>query len=1276
MRFDPALRAARVPAIDYPPDLPVVERREEIAAAIAGHQVVILCGETGSGKTTQLPKICLQLGRGINGFIGHTQPRRIAARTVGQRIADELHTTLGDVVGYKIRFGDHTGPGTLVKLMTDGILLAETQHDRQLRQYDTLIIDEAHERSLNIDFLLGYLRQLLPKRPDLKVIVTSATIDPDRFARHFADAAGRSAPVINVSGRTYPVEVVYRPLRSDDPDEADIDELDGITSALLDLQRDSTGDTLVFLPTERDIRDTADALEKNPGVDAEILPLFSRLAGEQQMKVFRESGRRRVILSTNVAETSVTVPGIRYVIDTGVARISRYAPRTKVQRLPIEPISRASADQRKGRCGRIGPGVCIRLYSQDEFEARPAYTDPEIVRTNLASVILQMMSLGFGDIQSFPFIDPPDYRAVRDGYATLHEIGAIDEQNRLTKLGRHIASLPVDPRLARIIVAGEDEECLDDVLVLASFLSAADPRERPLDKQQQADTAHAQFRDGESDFITILKLWRLLKDKQRELSSNQFRRFAKANFISYARVREWQDVHQQLRDTASDDRRATGRRHHNPRPPSVPVRPRAIIKAAIQGQGEDAFDATQRDAIHRALLAGLLSNVGMKVDGFQYQGPRGIKFGVFPGSVLFKNKPQWVTSAELVETTRLYARTCAPVRPEWVERLAAHLVKRTYNDPQWQQPTANVIAYERVTLWGLILVQRRMVQFGQIDPATSRELFIHHALVHHEFRTDDPALLANRQLVEQVEQWQHKARRHDLLNTPQERYAFYDSRIPPFVWSGPTFDQWRKRGNGSNNAALHMTQANVLRPDVDPITDADYPATLQLSNARVPLRYLYDPGEDADGLTAIVPIQSLADVPDARVEWLAPGYLPVKVEELIRSLPKRLRTRFVPVAETLAKVLKLLPPFGVGSLQEAVAAALWKISGEPITRDDFQPDQLAPWLSMNFRVLDDQGAKLAQGRNLLELRARLGQSIRRSFATYTDPRYTKDDLRTWDFGDLPQRVVFDHHGVTVYGYPTLVEEADKVNLRLLDSPATSARLMRYGLLRLFIQQTQKEITTTLRDLPGDESMRLRYKPFGPGEELGGDLVRLIADRAFFPVPDDVRSKDRFNAHATIAWRSLYETSREMGRVVGDALEQYHAVALLLGREYPPLLRHAADDMRDQLSYLLPRRFLHHVPPGQLVHMPRYLRGIAMRQQKLMNAGLKKDATAQAQVQPLWERWKQKHAANAKRGLVDPAVVEFRWLLEEFRISLFAQELKTAAPVSLKKLETVWQTVRA
>jgi ATP-dependent helicase HrpA len=1262
------------PLATFPTDLPVVARREEIARAISDNQVIVLCGETGSGKTTQLPKICLELGRGVDGMIGHTQPRRIAARSVAARIAQELNTNVGAAVGYKVRFGDRTNPDTFIKLMTDGILLAETQGDRWLEQYDTLIIDEAHERSLNIDFLLGYIKQLLPRRPDLKVIVTSATIDPQRFSNHFG-----AAPIIEVSGRTYPVELRYRPLKSDDPEEEDREQTLGIIEALDELARHGPGDVLVFLSGEREIRETAEELRKHHPPGTEILPLYARLSGDEQAKIFQPHTRRRIVLATNVAETSLTVPGIKYVIDPGAARISRYSPRTKVQRLPIEPVSRASADQRKGRCGRLSEGVCIRLYAQEDFEKRPLFTEPEILRTNLAAVILQMTALRLGDIDKFPFVEPPDKRLIRDGYLTLHELGAVDEENELTAIGRQLARLPVDPRLGRMILAAERENCLSEVLIIASALSIQDPRERPMEMAEVADEAHEQFVDESSDFLGFLKMWDFFREKSKHLSKSQLRKQCKQQFLSYIRMREWHDVHQQLHALVTE----MGWRLNR--------------------------SAAHPDSIHRALLTGLLANVGNKTEKAEYAGPRGAKFFLFPGSALFDQKPAWVMAAELVETTKLYARTVAKVTPQWIERAAAHLIKKTYTDPQWDARRADVIAGEKVTLRGLVIVPHRTVSYGPIDPRTSREVFIHHALVEGEYRTNGEFFKHNQSLVSQVRLLEAKARRRDLLAEPQQRFAFYSARVPADVYNGILFERWRKQAEKENLRQLCMSISDAARPEATEVRPELFPDQFEISNLRFALTYVYDAGRADDGVTATVPLALLNQVPPGPFEWLVPGMLEEKVTELIRSLPKAIRTKLVPAPEFAGKAIFALapspgtpgegrgggrpvgPPFrtteasqitpppqpspgvpGEGVRRtpflETVAHQLGKLIGEVIPKAAFDVEQLPSYLRMNFRIVDEAGKTVAMGRDLQAIRSKLGIKARESFAALPPAEFTRDRLTHWDFGDLPERIEIHRDGATFSGFPALVDRGSSVALRVLDSREASKQANRGGVRRLFMLQLDQEMRQLARGLTGIEEMSRHYKPLGTWPELKEQLLSAAVDRALYSEIDEIRTREMFITVADDGWRRLSVTARELNDMAREILARYGQIATALSRDFPPMLVEPIREMRQQLTDLVGKHFLQATPPQWLGHLPRYLRAMSVRLEKLMNAGLMRDRQVADEIRPLWQRYVDCRIAHRTKGIVDePQLQTLRWMIEELRVSLFAQELKTVAPVSVQRL---------
>jgi ATP-dependent helicase HrpA len=1262
------------PRPTFDEDLPVIHKREEIAKAIAENQVVILCGETGSGKTTQLPKICLEMGRGIDGMIGHTQPRRIAARSVASRIAEQLNSAMGHAVGYKIRFGDHTSADTYVKVMTDGILLAEIQSDRLLRQYDTLIIDEAHERSLNIDFLLGYLKQLLPKRPDLKLIVTSATIDPERFSKHFSNA-----PILTVSGRTYPVEVLYRPVKSDDPEEEDREQTQAIVDAVRELSEGGPGDVLVFLSGEREIREAAEELRNHHPPETEILPLYARLSSGDQQKIFQPHNRRRIVLATNVAETSLTVPGIKYVVDTGYARISRYSARTKVQRLPIEPISQASAEQRKGRCGRVSEGICVRLYSEADFNSRPQFTEPEILRTNLASVILQMKTARLGEIEKFPFVERPDSRLIRDGYLTLHELGAVDEMNELTDLGRQLGKLPVDPRIGRMILEADRENCLADVLIIASALSVQDPRERPSEMQQVADASHKQFEDPESDFLSFLKLWDFHREKTKHLSSNQLRKQLRQNFLSYLRMREWHEVHSQIHAVVTE----MGFKP-NPKP-------------------------AEPDRIHRALLTGLLANVGNKTETNEYAGLHSSKFNLFPGSVLFKQRPKWVMAAEIVETQRLYARTVAKVDSHWIERAAAHIVKHSYSDPQWSIERGDVIASERVSLKGLVLVPFRHVSYGRIDPRTAREIFIHYALVEGEFRTRAEFFIHNRKLLDEVRLLEAKTRRRDLLAETKQRFAFYASRIPAGVYNAPLFERWRREaetgipasnqkdraGDGpalpsrkesrgvpapvlrtgvsgkstANPKLLFMQLSDVATPEFSSIKTSDFPDRLQIGNLTIELEYLHDAAKADDGITAIVPLAILNQLPAAPFEWLVPGWLHEKTVELIRTLPKAIRTRLVPAPDAAAAAIAGTSaddrnqPF-----LPIIAHQLGKVIGELIPPTAFDLKAIPSWLRMNFRILDAAGKSIAMGRDLVQLRAELGIAARESFAAQPPSEFHQDKLLSWDFGDLPERIEIRRGSVAYSGFPAVVDQKTAVGLRVLDSREASILANRAGVRRLFMLQLGSEIKQLARGLENIEQMSLLYKPLGSWADLREQLLATAVDRSMFNPAEDIRSRDVFVRKAKDAWAALSIATRELNRLALEILLAFNETNLALERQYPPMLEVPVNEMRDQLRKMVSKDFLSVTPPDWLAHLPRYIRAIHIRLKKLLNAGLPRDQEAAATVRPFSVAYTQKRASHAARGLIDPELAKLWWMIQELRVSLFAQELKTAFPISVQRVE--------
>ncbi len=1219
-------RRAAIPVITYPDELPISQRREDIKKAIAEHQVVIVAGETGSGKTTQLPKICLELGRGVRGQIGHTQPRRIAARTVAERISDELDVELGGAVGWKIRFTDQVGDDTLVKLMTDGILLAELQSDRQLRQYDTLIIDEAHERSLNIDFILGYLRQLLPRRPDLKVIITSATIDPERFSRHFGDA-----PIVEVSGRTYPVEVRYRPVVDPDDPEADPDrdQTQAILDAVDELCAEGPGDILVFLSGEREIRDTTDALVAQELRNTEILPLYARLSTGEQKRVFQQHRGRRVVLATNVAETSLTVPGIKYVIDPGFARISRYSNRLKVQRLPIEKISQASANQRAGRCGRTSDGICVRLYAEDDFDARPEFTDPEILRTNLASVILQMAAADLGDIAAFPFVEPPDRRHITDGMNLLNELGALESATtesvpRLTPLGRKLARLPVDPRLARMVLAADREGCVSEVVVIAAALSIQDPRERPADKQAQADQQHARFRDPESDFMSYLNLWRYLTEQRRELSANRFRKMCRAEFLNYLRVREWQDVAAQLRQMSK----------------SLDVNPNE----------QPAEPAT----IHLALLAGLLSHVGMKDPATRdYLGARNAKFGIFPGSALFKKQPRWVMAAELVETTRLWGRIVARIDPEWIEPIAGHLVRRNYSEPRWEKKRAAVMASERVTLLGLPIVVDRPVNYGRIDPPVARELFIRHALVQGEWHSNHRFLSRNAELLAEAEELEHKARRRDIVVDEDTLFEFYDQRIGPEVVSGRHFDTWWKKARRDEPELLTFDPAMLVNPDAGDVRAEAYPDAMSHNDIRLGLQYRFEPGEATDGVTVQVPLALLGRVSADGLPWQVPGLRGELVTALIRSLPKPLRRNFVPVPDFAAAVRDRLADVAEPTLDQ-VAAELRALSGVVVPPDAWQLEAVPQHLRTTFQVVDE-GRPVMAGKDLGALKRELAARVRESLASGSEG-LTREGLTSWSFGPLERSVSLHRAGQQVTAYPALVDTGSSVAIRLFDEPGEQAREMARGLRRLVLLTVPSPVKQVVRRLPNAAKLALSANPHGSVPGLLEDCLNAAAD-ALISAP--VWTPEEFEALCARVRAELADTMYAVLDRVRGVLTADAEVDTALSRMTGAVFAESVADMRAQRNALVYNGFVAGTGRARLSDVERYLRGILRRLDKLAERP-DRDLEWTYVVQDVAQAYAEVRGRPGDDGSV-------RWMIEELRISFFAQTLGTAYPVSEKRI---------
>ena len=1247
-------RRALIGPITFDQSLPVVQRKQEIADAIRDHQVLILCGETGSGKTTQLPKICLELGLGSRGTIGHTQPRRVAARSVAGRLAHELSAPLGGLVGYKMRFTDETNADSLVKLMTDGILLAETQSDPLLESYEAIIIDEAHERSLNIDFLLGYLRRLQPRRPDLKIIITSATIDPQRFARHF-ESGGRPATIIEVSGRTYPVDIRYRPL-SVKPSEEDGPEIDltmeeAILSAAREAMTLGPGDMLVFLPGEREIRDIADVLRGGLGDGVDILPLYARLSGSEQMRVFQPSGsRRRIVLATNVAETSITVPGIRYVIDPGLARISRYSSRTRVQQLPVEAISQASANQRAGRCGRVGPGVCFRLFEEDDYRKRDLFTEPEILRTNLASVLLQMKSLRLGDARDFPFVEAPDPRAIKDGLETLRELQAVDDAENLTDLGRRLARLPLDPRLGRMLLAADREHCVEEVLVIAAALSIQDPRERPLEKQQQADEAHARFRDPHSDFKAIINIWRFYHELNDKLTSSRLKSACRQNFLSFMRLREWGELYRQLRSMALD----------------LGLRP-----------------STQRasdDQLHRALLTGLLTSVGCKGEQAEYTGCRNLKFHIHPGSGLSAKKPEWVMAAELVRTTRLYARMCARIDPLWIEQLGAHLVHRTYSEPRWKREGGRVLANERVLLHGLEIVARRPVHFGPVDPKTSREIFIENALVRGDVEgpmATAPFLSHNLALIDEIRDIEAKARRRDMLAGERTIYDFYDRRLPPTIHTTHLFEGWRKQIEQRDRRLLYMRREDIVARELT-IDPRSFPAELPVFGSRLPLKYVLEPGSQRDGINVDVPTDALHQIDSDRSLWLVPGMLNELVAELTRCLPKAYRhhiTNAHAFAEQIVPRLK----FGEGSLLDAVARELRIVTkglvGD-VPRSAWRLDMLPAHLRFNYRVRDAAGRIVAEGRDLDALKKQFTPSATSRLPSAATGRFHRDGLTRWDFGPLPDAVQLDRSGIRITAYPTLVDAEGSCGLRLADSPAMAQQLHRSGLCRLFIASSRHEFDRLRRGLPDLQRLRLLAAAWGPVEPLIDDMLMLIADRALFAdaVPPPIRDEAAFDAAAARAELHLWNIASEVRSLIGEIFEARHSLLARVTSATAPSFTAAVRDVEDQLARLLPPRFVRETPYEWLCHLPRYLTAARLRLERLPGGGVLRDAKHAEAFAPWWQLFTGNLHVLAEAGARRDAFLRLRWMLEEMRVSLYAQDLKTAFPVSYKRLAQAWEDV--
>ncbi|EPN5403702.1 ATP-dependent RNA helicase HrpA [Vibrio cholerae] len=1231
-------RKQQMPKIEYPALLPVSQKRDDIAQAIAHHQVVIVAGETGSGKTTQLPKICAELGRGKYGLIGHTQPRRLAARSVANRIAEEMETELGGFVGYKVRFTDQISDQTQIKLMTDGILLAEIQNDRFLNQYDTIIIDEAHERSLNIDFILGYLKQLLPRRPDLKVIITSATIDPERFSKHFSNA-----PIIEVSGRTYPVEVRYRPLAGDDDSESesDRDQLEGIFQAVDELCDEGLGDILIFMNGEREIRDTADALSKRNLRDTEIVPLYARLSAGEQNKIFQPHAGRRIVLATNVAETSLTVPGIKYVIDPGTARISRYSYRTKVQRLPIEPISQASANQRKGRCGRTEEGICIRLYSEEDFLSRPEFTDPEILRTNLASVILQMTALGLGDIEAFPFVEAPDKRNIQDGVRLLEELGAINDQikdpkKRLTESGKQLARLPIDPRLARMVLEASKLGCLKEVMIIASALSIQDPRERPSDKQQSADDKHRRFNHEDSDFLTLVNLWHYIGQQQKALTSNQFRRQCKLDYLNYLRVREWQDVYTQLHQST----REMGFKL-NDEPGSY-------------------------HAVHSAILVGLLSHIGMKdQEKNEYHGARNARFNIFPASGLFKKQPKWVMSAELVETSKLWARVVAKIEPDWIEPLAKHLIKRSYSEPHWSKKNAAVMAYEKVMLYGIPIVPKRLVNYGNIDPVLSREIFIRSALVEGDWETKHAFFKQNRALLAEVEELEHKSRRRDILVDDEELFQFYDQRVGTEVVSGRHFDAWWKTASRKTPDLLSFEKEMLFKGDASHITDLDYPNFWHQGNLKLKLSYQFEPGENSDGVTVHIPLPILNQVESHGFDWQIPGLRHELVVSLIKSLPKTLRKNFVPAPNYADAFLARITPFEM-PLLDAMEKELRRMTGVTVLREDWKLDQLPAHLKITYRAVDHRNRKLNESCDLHELKESLKEKVQETLSQVADDDIEQRDLHTWSFGELPKVYQQKRGGFEVRAYPALVDKKDNVEIKLFETEQEQLSAMRAGQRRLILLNVPSPIKYLHANLPNKSKLGLYFNPYGKVLDLIDDCIACGVDKLIEERGGMVWEPQAFEALKEHVRAELGDTVVEIAKQVETILTTAYNINKRLKGKVDFTMAFALSDVKAQIEGLIFSGFATECGWKRLPDILRYMRAIERRMEKLP-VDPNKDRLHMLKIESVANKYKELLNKIPKGMAIPDNVREIRWMLEELRVSYFAQQLGTPYPVSDKRI---------
>ena len=1258
------LKIQNVPKITYPEALPVSQNADVIAKAITENQVLIIAGETGSGKTTQIPKICLALGRGIDGMIGHTQPRRIAARTVATRIADELSTKLGDAVGYKVRFNDLVSDQSYIKLMTDGILLAEMQHDRLLRKYDTLIIDEAHERSLNIDFLLGYLREILPKRPDLKVIITSATIDPERFSKHFASVTGIPAPIIEVSGRTFPVEILYRPLNADNNDETEEvssnDIISGILHAVDELGHISQGDILIFLNGEREIRDAASALEKANLRHTQVLPLYSRLTVQEQNRIFKPHSGRNIVLATNVAETSLTVPGIKYVIDPGTARISRYSYRTKVQRLPIEAISQASANQRAGRCGRVSAGVCLRLYSEDDFLGRPEFTDPEILRTNLATVILQMLALDLGEISDFPFVQPPDSRNINDGISLLEELAAIEKnQNKvvLTKAGRMLAKFPTDPRLSKMILSAIDLGCIEQIFIIVSAVSIQDPRERPHEKQQAADEKHNRFKDKESDFISLLNLWHYIEEQQKALTNNQFRNMCKKEFLAYMRIREWQDIFSQLKHSLRDLKIPMSRVEYTPQ--SIDINNNESKK------DKEPAESHNNDIIHQAILSGLLSHLGQLDENREYKGARNSRFFIFPGSGVAKKSPKWIMATELVETSRLFARMVAKIEPQWIEPLAEHLIKRNYSEPHWEKKQGAVMAFETVILYGLTIVSKRKVNFNRIEPHTCREIFIREALVNGDSSINESFYQQNHQLVASIEKLEQKARRKDFLVDEERLVEFYDEKLPETIVCQRSFLSWWKKSKQKNAQLLNFTEAFLLNETSKALSAKDYPDVWQQGNLTLPLSYHFTPGDIDDGISLHVPVGILNQVENSDFDWLIPALRLELIIALIKGLPKSLRRNFVPAPNYAEACLSAITEFD-GKIVDAIEKHLLRMTGVRLPEDIWQDIELPIHLNMNFKVVDEKGKLINQGRNLDNLKASLQGKVKASIKKVADKGIEREKITKWDFNDIPKGYEKNIANITIKAFPALVDKNKTVSIELFEQESLAEQAMINGVSRLILLNIPSPVKYLQQKLPNKAKLSLYFNPFGSIPDLLDDCIvaacqHLVKEHGEIPRTQSDFEKAKDHVRAELADCVLASALK-----VEKVLTLTHEIGKKLKGRMSLEVIQAQADIKEQLSLLVFKGFVTASGHLRLEDIARYLQAMLRRMEKLP-------------VDPNQDRLKMLEIAKvnnvylsllAKQSQGKPIIDEIlsvRWMMEEFRVSVFAQNLKTAYPVSAKRI---------